>query len=129
VDDPEIFSSLDSLSLRRTVGSLSLFYRFFNGRCSHELADCLPTLMPPIVGRVTRGSVSRHPYTVSIPTSRISRHQDSFLPTVSRLWNSLPPHVFPPLPTYNLPLFKRNISKFFRALPPTSDIGWGYLVW
>ena len=38
VDDPSLTDSLQSLSHRRTVGGLSLFYRHYFGRCSDELA-------------------------------------------------------------------------------------------
>ena len=49
---PKLASGLESLSHRRDVASLSLFYRYYNGLCSSELSD----LVPPrkIFGRSTR---------------------------------------------------------------------------
>ena len=36
VDDPSLISTLDPLSLRRKVASLSLFYHYYFGHCSDE---------------------------------------------------------------------------------------------
>ena len=38
IDDPSLTSTLDPLSLRWRVASLSLFYRYYFGHCSDELA-------------------------------------------------------------------------------------------
>merc|ERR1712002_841738 len=46
INNPSLTSSLDSLSLRRKVASLSLFYRYCFGH-SLELASCIP---PPLEG-------------------------------------------------------------------------------
>ena len=43
--DPSLTSTLDPLSLRRKVASLSLFYRYYFGHFSDELATCIP---PPM---------------------------------------------------------------------------------
>ena len=45
ISDPSLTSTLDPLSLRRKVASLSLFYRYYFGHCSDELAACIP---PPM---------------------------------------------------------------------------------
>ena len=45
IGDPSLTSTLDPLSLRRKVASLSLFYRYYFGHCSDELAACIP---PPM---------------------------------------------------------------------------------
>ncbi len=37
--------NLPSLSLRRDVAALSIFYRFFHADCSSELANCMPSLL------------------------------------------------------------------------------------
>ena len=49
IGDPSLTSTLDPLSLRRKVASLSLFYRFNFGHCSDKLAACIPPPMarPP----------------------------------------------------------------------------------
>ena len=39
---PSLAGSLEPLAHCRNVGSLSLFYRYFFGRCSSELAQLVP---------------------------------------------------------------------------------------
>ena len=39
---PSLAASLEPLAHRRTVASLSLFYRYYFGRCSSELAQLVP---------------------------------------------------------------------------------------
>ena len=41
---PSLASSLETLALRRNVANLSLFYRYYFGRCSSELAQLAPLL-------------------------------------------------------------------------------------
>ena len=45
IGDPSLTSTLDPLSLRCKVASLSLFYRYYSGHCFNELAACIP---PPM---------------------------------------------------------------------------------
>ena len=45
IGDTFLTSTLDPLCLRRQVASLSLFYRYYFGHCSDELAACIP---PPM---------------------------------------------------------------------------------
>merc|ERR1712090_2536 len=45
INNPILISSLDPLSLRRKVASLSLFYKYYFGHCSIVLAGCVP---PPL---------------------------------------------------------------------------------
>ena len=111
INDPSLTSSLDSLSLRRKVASLSLFYRYYFGRCSLELASCIP---PPLERpRNTRQASNAHRYSVSIANSRINSFNNSFFPSTSKLWNSLPESVFPDL--YNLSSFKRQVYHHLRG--------------
>ena len=102
----DLASSLESLSLRRSVAPLSLFYRYYNGRCSkgHSLVG------PPnrTFGRTTRFSAHSHPYTVSVPKANTWWYSSSFFPRTASLRNSLPVSCFPA--TYNLSQFKRNIN-------------------
>ena len=121
VDHDDLFSSIDSLELRRRVGALSLFYRYFNERCSEELKLCTPKLQPPPAPntRVTRFQANSHPLTVTLPTTRLARHFLSFFPYMSRAWNSLPFPVFPP--SYNLNAFKRNVCNYLRGLDTLPD--------
>ena len=111
IGDPSITSCIDPLSLRRKVSSLSLFYRYYHGHCSQELAGCVP---PPLLRpRRTRQSASAHRFSVQLENSRIGRVGDCFFPTTSALWNALPSHVFPE--TYNLSSFKRQVCHHLRC--------------
>ena len=51
---PSLAASLEPLAHRRNVASLSLFYRYYFGRCSSELAQLVP--LPYSRGRSTRYS-------------------------------------------------------------------------
>ena len=42
---PSIATSLEPLPHRRNVASLSLFYRYYFGRCSSELAQLVPLIL------------------------------------------------------------------------------------
>ena len=82
-----------TLSLRRKVASLSLFYRFYFGHCSDELATCIP---PPMARpRSTWQATFTHNYCVELSNARINRFSDGFFPSTCRLWNSPPSSVFP----------------------------------
>ena len=106
----ELFSSLQPLSHRRDVASLSLFYRYFHGKCSEELHS----LVPPIkeFTRSTRfaKSTTSHPYYLDPPRSRCMYHSNSFFPRTTAKWNSLPGECFPA--EYNVDLFKSKVNKF-----------------
>ena len=51
---PSLAASLETLTHRRNVASLSLFYRYYLGRCSSELAELVP--FPYSRGRSTPSS-------------------------------------------------------------------------
>ena len=111
IGDASVTSSLDSLSLRRKVASLSLFYRYYFGHCSEELAGCVP---PPLARpRNTRRATFAHRFSVEMCNPRVDRYSDCFFYSTSLLWNSLPDSVFPT--TYNLSLFKRQIYRHLRG--------------
>ena len=111
INEPTLTSSLDSLSLRRKVASLSLFYRYYFGRCSAELSDCVP---PPLRRpRSTRQALASHKYCVELGNPRLGCYSGSFFPSTSRLWNSLPESIFPS--HYNLSQFKRRVCQHLRG--------------
>ena len=100
----DLASSSEPLSLRCSVASLSLFYRY--NRCSKGLSQVVPPNRT--FGRTTRFSAHSHPYTVSVPKANTRWYSSSFFPRTALLWNSLPVPCFPA--TYNLSQFKRNIN-------------------
>ena len=58
IDGARLTSTLDSLSIRRRVASLTIFYIIYFGHCSHELMYIIP---PPLPGpRSTRQAASSH---------------------------------------------------------------------
>ena len=100
-------ASLEPLVHRRNVVSLSLFYRYYFGRCSLELAQLVPLLFSR--GRSTRYSEILHDFSVTIPRCYKDVYVNSFFPRTARLWNSLPIECFPL--TYDLSGFKSRINR------------------
>ena len=107
IGDPCLTSTLDPLSLRRKVASVSLFYRYYFGHCSDELAACIP---PPMARpRSTRQATFAHNYCVELSNARINRFSDGFfllLPTFGTLSLSL----YFRLPSTFLPSKGRSIT-------------------
>ena len=91
----------------RNIASLSLFYRYYFGRCSSELAQ-LATL-PYSRGRSTRYSDRLHDFSFTIPRSYKDVYGNNFFPRTAKLWNSLPIECFPL--TYDLNGFKSKINR------------------
>ena len=76
---PFLATSLEPLAHSRNVANLSLFYRYYFGRCSSELAELVP---PPYSrGRCTRYSDILYDFSVTIPldVTRMSMSTVSFL--------------------------------------------------
>ena len=63
--DPSLAASLEPLAHRRNVASLSLFYRYYFGRCSSEVAELVP--LPYSRCRSNRYSDRLHDFSVTIP--------------------------------------------------------------
>ena len=85
--------SLELLAHCRNVASLSLFYRYYFGRCSSELAQLVP--LPFSRGRSTPYSDRWHDFSVTIPRCYKDVYVNSFFPHTARLWNYLPIECFP----------------------------------
>ena len=62
---PSWSASLEPLAHCRNVASLSIFYRYYFGRCSSELAQLVP--LPYSRGRSTRYSDRLHDFSATIP--------------------------------------------------------------
>ena len=91
--DRLLAASLEPVAHRRNVASLSLFSRFYFGRCSSELAPLAP--LPFSRGRSTRYSDRLHDFSITIPRCYKDVYVSSFFPRRARLWNSLPLECFP----------------------------------
>ena len=62
---PSLAASLEPLAHSRNVASLSLFYRYYFGRCSSELAQL--SVLAYSQGRSTHYSERLHDFSVTIP--------------------------------------------------------------
>ena len=100
-------ASLEPLAHCRNLAGLSLFYRYYLGRCSSELAQLVP--LPFSRGRSTCYSDRLHDFSITIPRCYKNAYVNSFFPHTGRPWNSLPIECF--LLTYNLHGFRSRISR------------------
>jgi len=107
INNLNLTNSLQSLSHRRLVADLSIFYCYFHGHCSPEIKNIIPDPVRRV--RTTRSSTHSHPFQVTLLNPRTLSHKSSFIPRTSQLWNSLLPTTFPE--SYNLSSFKSNINK------------------
>ena len=103
---PSLATSLEPLPRCRNVASLSLFYRYYFGRCSSELAKLVP--FPYSRGRSSRYSDRLDDFSFIITRCYRGVYVSSFFPRKARLWTSLPIEGFP-LP-YDLSGFKSRIN-------------------
>ena len=105
-----VFSSLaasfESLAYCWNVTSLSLFYRYYFGRCFSELVQLVP--LPFSRGRSTHYSYRLHNFPVAFPGCYKDVYVNSFFPCTALLSNSLPIECFPF--TYNRNGFKFRIN-------------------
>ena len=104
---PSVAASLEPLAHCWNVASLSLFYRYYFGRCSSELAQLVP--LPFSWGRSTRYSDRLYDFSVTIRRYCKDVYFNSFFPRTAKLWNSLPIEYFPL--TYDLSGFKSRINR------------------
>ena len=109
---PSLAASLEPLAHRRNVASFSLFYRYYFGRCSSELAQLVPLSFSQ--GRSTRYSGRLHDFFFTIPKCFKDVYVNSFFTLIARLWNSLPLECFPL--TYNLSGFQSKINRHLLAV-------------
>ena len=105
---PSLAASSSALVHHRNVVSLSLFYRYYFGRCSSELAQLVP--LPFSRGRSARYSDRLHDFSVTITRCYKDVYVNSYFARTARLLNSLPIECFPL--TYNLNGFKSRINMF-----------------
>ena len=89
------------------MANLSLFCRYYFGRCSSELAQLFP--LPFSRGMSTHYSDRLHDFSVTIPRCYKDVYANSFFPRTAKLWNSMPIECFPL--TYNLNNVKSRINR------------------
>ena len=106
---PSLAASLEPLVHRGNVASLSLFYRYYFGRCSSELAQLIP--LPYSRGRSTHYSDRLDDFSVTITRCYKDVYVNSFFPRTARLWNSLPIECFPL--TYDLVALSLELTDIF----------------
>ena len=104
----DLANQLQPLAVRRDVASLSLFYRYYFGRCSSALEECVPK--PTVFSRSTRRANTLTCYHVSQERSRTEGRSGNFFVRTARIWNQLPMTCFPD--QYNIGSFKRRVNRF-----------------
>ena len=93
VNSLALTNSLQSLSARRIVASLYLYYRYYNWHCSSELSRGIP---PPLRrDRATRLSTQSHSFSVQLFYPRLNRYAQSYMYSTGKVWNTLPSNIFP----------------------------------
>ena len=83
----------EPLAHHRNVAGLSLFCRYYFGRCSSELAELVPLLYS--CGRSASYFDRLHDFSVTIPRCYKNVYVNSFFACSARLMNSLPIECFP----------------------------------
>ena len=84
---PSLAASLQSLAHCWNLGSLSLLYRYYLGRCLSELVQLVP--FPYSWGRSTCYSNIFYDFSVTIPRWYKNVYVNSFFHHMARQWNSL----------------------------------------
>ena len=115
---PSLAASLEPLAHRRNVAILSLFYGYYFGRCSSELAQLVP--LPHSCRRSTCYSDRLHDFSVTIPRCYQDVYVNSFFPRTARLWNSLSVECFPLI--YDLSSFKSRINRYLLTVVLSKEI-------
>ena len=104
---PSLADCVEPLGHRLNMATLSLFYGYYFGRCSAEVAQLVP--FPFSRGRSTRYSDRLHGFSVTIPRCYKDVYVNSFFTCTAKLWNSLPIECFPL--TYDICGFKSRINR------------------
>ena len=81
---PSLAASLEPLAHCQNVTSLSLFYRYYFGSCSSELAQLVP--LPFSQRRSTRYADRFHHFSATIPKHNKDVYLNSFFPRTARIF-------------------------------------------
>ena len=84
--------SLDILAHRGNLASLSLFYRYYFGRCSSELAQLVA--LPYSRSSSTCYCNRLHDFSVTIPRCYKDFYVNNFFPCTARLWTQHTPLIY-----------------------------------
>ena len=106
---PSLAASIEPLAHCWNVASWSLFYGYYFGRCSSELAQLV--LLPFSWGRSTCYFDRMHDFSVTITRCYKDVYVNSFFPCTARLWNSLSIECFPV--TYDLVVLSPELTDIF----------------
>ena len=90
---PSLAVSLETLTHPQNVTGLRLFYRYYVGSCSSELAELVP--LPFSREMSTHYSDRLHNCSVTIIRCYKDVYVNIFFPCTARLWNSLSIECFP----------------------------------
>ena len=104
---PSLAPSLGPLAHQQNVARLSLFCRYYFGKCSYELAQL--ALLPFSQGWSTCYSDRLHDFSAAIPRCYNDVYINSFFPCKARFCNSLLIECFPL--TYDLNSFWFRINR------------------
>ena len=91
----------------QNMASLSLFYRYYFGRCSSKLAQLVP--LPFFQGGSTRYSDRLHGFSVTISRCYMDVYTCQQFVSLHSYWNSLAIECF--LLTFDLSGFKSRINR------------------
>ena len=107
-------ASLEPLAHCQNVACLSLFYGYYFGRCSSELAQLIP--LPFSGGKSTFYFNRLHDFSVTTPRCRCYTdvYVNSLFLCTARLWNYLPIECFSS--TYDLSVLKSRINRHLLAV-------------
>ena len=90
---PSLAVSLEPVAHCQYITSLSLFYRYYFGRCSFELTELVP--LPYSRWSSTRYANRLHNFFVAISRYYKDVYVSSFISLTTRPWSSLPAEYFP----------------------------------
>ena len=106
---PSLAASLEPLAHLQNVACLSLFYKYYFGRCSTGLAQLVP--LPFSQGRSTCCSDRLHDFSVTIPRCDKDVYVNSFVSLHNQTLEFFAHRIFPQ--AYNLNGFKFRINRHF----------------
>ena len=107
--------SIPSLTHRREVAAVTVFYKVYTRHCPIDLYMLRP---PPLKRkRVTRSSTSMPDHALTVPDARTNSLDRSFVHSTVRIWNSLPDAVVGDLSVTGLNSFKGRAHEFLLNRP------------